>query len=189
MLIAEDEDSRDMALFRHSTTVSTRTNGDSDPKGVLPDQTLSADDLEPVGTSSILPASSSASRSTAHLRHLCVSEHFREMAKVDGYLLKMSINAAFSQSTANSAVDEIMLCLDPSLDKGLRSAALDSGFKIVGSTKLDIKSDIKDAAAMGRLHKIGDILEALLRRIWPLSFTQEILLLRRQDADKALIQQ
>ena len=188
VVITEDEDSRDMALFRHSTT-SGAVASNGDPSPMLSDHAFTAEDFEPVGSSSLIPSSSASSKTIAQLRHLCISQQYGEMAKVDGYLLKMAINAAFSQSTAISAVEELVLCLDANLDKSLRAAALDNGFKIVGSAALDIKSGVNILEKSGKLQRMGYIMETILYTVWPLSFTQEILILRRQDADVNLIRQ
>lgn len=211
--MADDEDVRNLALFRHSgaafTTEVENKAPIEQPLNSLYAREFVADELRPIGNNRVLPMLASISESSsdgnnnsckgatldkgsnvAQLRHLSISENFSKTPDVEGYVLKMAINAAFSSSTASSGpLDSLVLLVHPQLQKKLRAAALGNGFRIAGTVPLDSKSQTDDLKDAPRSWRIGKFFESLAERLWPVSFADEVLVLDRIRADKRLVGQ
>ena len=156
--------------------------------------------LPPSLISSLQEDSQSGTSTTSHivhLRHFSVSPTFKTtnaaaggmaLDKISAYVLTLAVEAAFSASAgqafsesktaqAQPRIDRLLISLDPKLDKALRSAALDSGFRIVATTPAP------KAMFAGRSGLKG-FAEAALQQVWPLSFSQEYLLLDRMTWER-----
>jgi hypothetical protein len=200
---ADDEDARDMALFRHSNTNEALTQPTENgaivqaiqdlpteaAKTSLYSRQLEAGDFEAAGTKDVLSSISSSNSQVAELRHCCVSDTFKSIPRVEDYLIKMAINAALSKTTAVDAVDQILLLVEPKTQKALRSAALSNGFKIMKSLPLESKSQTEDIKLDLWKSPLLDTLEGMMGKVWPIELSQEVLLLDRGSADKRLVLQ
>lgn len=135
---------------------------------------LQGADLEPAGPS-LLPASfdSSAqdSSSIAEIRHLTLSETYKPTKGVEGHILAIAVQSAFQTS---DKIKKVFIRLDPKLEKAFRTQRLLGGFQIV-------RNDLPLESGLDTTTSFKDTLESLAKKIWPLSFESELLVL---DKDK-----
>lgn len=175
----EDDDEYDLALFRHSTTAPPPQNNATTTLTALAsiesakpaDPILEEADLEPAGPSLLPPSAISNiedSSTLAEIRHLTLSETYQPTKGVEGHILAIAVQSAF---TTSDQIKHVIIRLDPKLEKAFRSHALQGGFRIVRN----------DVPLENTLEKrtLKDRLECLARFVWPLSFESEILMLEK----------
>lgn len=176
----QDDDEYDLALFRHSTAApaapsnatTTLTALASLESAKSAERILVRADLEPAG-SSLLPSSLKSkikdTSSLAEIRHLTLSETYKPTKGVEGHILAIAVQSAF---TTSDTIKQVIIRLDPKLDKAFRSHALMGGFQIVRND-LPLESGLE-------IRSIGDRIESIVRHLWPLGFESEILLLDKE---------
>lgn len=181
---ADDDDEYDLALFRHSTTsgpppapagdaTTTLTALASLESAKSAEPILQEADLAPAGPS-YLPASATsnikdAASSLVEIRHLTLSETYKPTKGVEGQILAIAVQSAF-QTSAN--IKYVLIRLDPKLDKTFRMHALKGGFQIM-------RNDIPLESGLDTT-SLKDAVEALARKVWPLSFESEFLMLDKE---------
>lgn len=179
----DDEDlEQDLALFQNYTkppreakgiTEGEDTNAETEeiePEEV-PEPILKEADFAPAGSSSI-PSSKLASMKESkyvEIRHLTLSETYKPTKGVEGHILAFAVQSAFT----SEEVKQVIIRLDPKLDKAFRSHALKGGFKIIRN---DVQLERGRNPASWK-----DSLESVLSILWPLGFEQELLVLDRRD--------
>jgi len=171
VVLDDDEDARDMALFRHSITTETPTSSDgaaltAEPSIALPEQRFGAQDYEPSSSTNILPSHLQSRAGVAHIRHLSIAPAYASKAGVVSHILDLAVRSTF---TTTAEVDKLVMVVSTKLDKGLRRAALRQGFKVVGKVTPSMENP--------DMTQTTDTIEKLLKSVWPLSFTNEVLLL------------
>lgn len=174
----EDDDEYDLALFRHSTTTTASSqNNDTTTLAALaslesikaPESILQPEDLEPAGPSLLppsLPTSIKDVSSLAEIRHLTLSESYKPTKGVEGHILGIAVQGAF---TTSEQIKHVIIRLDPKLEKPFRTHALLGGFRI-------IRNDVSLESGLER-RSYKDTLESIARRLWPLSYESEMLIL------------
>jgi hypothetical protein len=174
VLADDDEDTeQDLALFKDAAALAAAPVDDG--YVALPEETLQG-----ASTGPLLQKSSEIDESSAcQIRHLTISPAFRKTAQVDTYILDLAVHAALgSTSSSPTRFSQVVLVLDPKLDKAIRAQALNRGFRIVG--RVAAERLMRDEAGK----TTASTMERLLSRIWPISFEQEVLLLHRRDWEK-----
>lgn len=177
----EDDDEYDLALFRHSTAAPIPQNNATTTLTALAslesaesaEPILQKADLEPAG-SSLLPNSLTSSieglSSIVEIRHLSLSDAYKPTKGVEGQILAIAVQSAFQTS---EQIKHVIIQLDPKLEKAFRSQALQAGFRI-------IRNDVPLETGLEGKGFI-DTLESVARRVWPLGYENELLMV---DKDK-----
>ena len=180
----DEDDEYDLALFRHSTTAtSTATTANmitpttltalaSLESATIAEPILQEADLQPAGPS-YLPASFEAKiqdpSSIAEIRHLTLSDTYKPTKGVEGHILAIAVQSAFQTS---DKIKKVLIRLDPKMDKAFRTQCLLGGFQIV-------RNDIALESGL-EVVSFKDTLESIARRIWPLGFESELLVLEKE---------
>lgn len=173
VVLADEEDTeQDLALFRDSAQMPAPPVDD----GYVP---LSDEVLGSAAPGPLLRKPSNIEASSAcQIRHMTIGPSFRKTAQVDSYILDLAVHSALGTSAkAPTRFSQVVLVLDPKLDKAMRAQALNRGFRIAGRVGLEESIQDSQSKPVGRL-------EGLLRSVWPVSFEQEVLLLNRRDWEK-----
>ena len=155
---------------------------------------------QPTGSTDVLPASLGASQGQiAHLRHTSISSNFKSAStastkatkgamalnQISTYVLTLAVEAAFSASagqadkSGKARIQKLVIELDAKLEKGLRMAALDRGFRIIGTSR-----PVEDLLTREQRTGWRGMIEKALCSIWPLDFSKEVLVLDRSTWEK-----
>lgn len=171
MVDGEDTE-QDLALFRNSAQLPNPLVDD----GYIP---LSDEVMASACIGSLVAKDNFDTKQACQIRHLTIAPSFRKTAEVDSYILDLAVHAALGTSASTpTRFSQVLLSVDPKLDKAIRVQALNRGFRIAGRVALD------ELMQDSRTQQVRSWPERLLKAIWPVSFEQEVLSLSRRDWEK-----
>ena len=180
----DEEDERDLELFRQSGAMAAPSQP-ATVHPILPPEIIASAPSADIAFRSL---SETDLQSACHIRHLAIAPSFRQSTEVDAYILDLAVHAALGSSAAVATrFDSVLLMLDPKLDKALRAAALNRGFRIIDSVPLR-KWEAAGDGEVEEENRVGSKswswLWMAMAAVWPLSFRMEVLRLQRSDWER-----